>query len=117
MEKFEDLVDKTLKDIVNIKGEELVFTLDNGEEYRLHHRQDCCESLTIEYIVGDLKDLIESPILMAEKVSNSINDNNNDEYYTWTFYKLATVKGHVTIQWYGTINGYYSESVDWCKVN
>lgn len=119
MEKFEDLLGKVLSSVENRNDEELVFTLDNGKKYKLYHEQDCCESVCIEDIIGDLSDLVGSPILMAEEITNrdenpqGVSNKEHQESFTWTFYKLATKNGYVTIRWYGESNGYYSESVDW----
>ena len=116
MEKFEDLVGKVLVSVEN-KGNELVFTLDTGEKYKLYHYQYCCESVSIEDVIGDLNDLVGSPILMAEEITSEENPEDvtkdGQDCFTWTFYKLATIKGYVTIRWYGESNGYYSEAVDW----
>lgn len=105
IEKFEDLIGKTLSNVENIDNEELIFTLDNGEKYRLYHMQDCCESVTIEDISGELSSLIGSPILMAEEVSNPPNVNpagvpipDYQESFTWTFYKLATLTSDIVKQ-------------------
>lgn len=66
-------------------------------------------------VVGDLKDLIGNPILLAEEVVGGDTPEDVDrefsESYTWTFYKLSTIIGSVTIRWLGESNGYYSESV------
>ena len=109
------LVGKTLAEIVVSKDDdEIMFKTNNGETYKMYHEQDCCESVTIEDICGDLTCLIGSPILQAEESTNNENPKNPqyDESYTWTFYKLATIKGYVTIRWYGESSGCYSESVD-----
>jgi len=96
----------------------ITFITNEGEKYIMIHDQDCCEFVTIEDISGDTRDLINSEILMADEVSNDWDPPKSDyppESYTWTFYKLATINGSVTIRWYGESNGYYSESVDLYK--
>ena len=121
---FSDLLGKTLTDI--IVGEDVIdFYTNEGEHFKMFHEQDCCESVSIEYINGDMLDLIGTPILKAEEVSNHESISYEDkqktkaadewESCTWTFYKLATIKGYVDIRWFGESNGYYSESVNFTK--
>lgn len=83
----------------------------------MYHSQDCCESVSIEDICGDLSDLTSALVVLAE---TSVSDTKDGEpappdrcdSETWTFYRLRTTKGDVTIRWCGSSNGYYSESVD-----
>jgi hypothetical protein len=113
-----ELVGKTITDIKN-EVDRITFTLDNGDQYAMYHNQDCCESVTVEDIEGDLNDLIGSPVLQAEESTNNKDTFDKIEFpdsFTWTFYKLATIKGYVTIRWLGESNGYYSESVDFVKM-
>jgi hypothetical protein len=91
-------------------NEALVFYNEKGEGFMFSHCQDCCESVSIDDINGDLDDLLNSIILKSEKKSNSNESDCGSE--TWTFYKFATRKGYVTVKWYGESNGYYSEEVD-----
>lgn len=97
---------------VVIEGDdELHFVSSDGRTFKLLHEQDCCESVRIESIVGDLADLVGSPITLAEE---AMQDGTKDTEWgtsTWTFYKLATIKGYVDVRWFGESNGYYSEGV------
>lgn len=116
-----DLIGQTLTKIeVSADKDEILFHTSDGKKYRMHHWQDCCEDVSIDDINGNLDDLIGTPIVTAEESSNSDNPKSEDDAewgtFTWTFYKFATSKGYVTIRWYGTSNGYYSESVDFEEI-
>jgi len=117
MNNFDELLGKVVINIERIEdsnGDILQFELSNGSIYHQFHSQDCCESVNIEDINGDLNDLIGYPLLQAEESSQDCP--NSSESGTWTFYKLATIKGYVTIRWLGESNGWYSESVDFLKI-
>lgn len=105
---------KTLAAITGIEGDDVRFHCDDGTVYRMYHEQDCCESVGIEQIDGDISDLIGSPLLMAEE-SFENDEDYEDGSRGWTFYRFATVKGYVTLRWSGESNGYYSIGVDFQK--
>lgn len=107
-------------------GAELIFFVSGGRVFKLFHEQDCCESVSIDDIEGDLHDLIGEPLTLAEEVSGTTHNELEaeaplpslcgDYSYTWTFYRFATRKGRVTVRWFGTSNGYYSERVTFAEV-
>lgn len=116
---FSELVGETIKHLNGWeKGSDSVeFICASGRKFRLFHDQSCCENVQLEDVVGDLSDLFGATILMADEVSSAEHPEGykpeyEPESYTWTFYKLATAKGYVTLRWLGTSNGYYSESVE-----
>ena len=101
----------TLKAATRHDDDLIVFETVCGRTLQMYHSQACCESVYIEDIVGDLNDIVGSPILVAECVEGEVtyDEWGGDEMYT--FYKIDTVKGGVTIRWNGSSNGYYSISV------
>lgn len=111
---FSDLKGKTIVHVTNRGDEQLIFCTLEGDVYIQRHEQDCCETVQIEEVIGDLNDIIGSPLLTAEERSES--DEDKFGFRTWTFYELATIKGSVTIRWLGESSGYYSESVTTYRV-
>ena len=114
-----ELVGKTLVKIIGTKDDpSMDFHTTDGEVYGLEHDQDCCEQVYLEDIVGDIDDLIGSPILAADEVSDVTEPDtpDNADCYEWTFYRISTIKGTVVLRWFGTSNGHYSTRVDFRKI-
>lgn len=112
-----DMVGRTFTSVrTNADDSTLSFTDAKGT-FTFYHDQDCCESVGIADIAGDLNDLVGTPLLKAEESISGENPTGvlipeYQDSFTWTFYKFATIKGYVDVRWYGESNGYYSEGVD-----
>lgn len=114
--EIKDLIGKTIKTISGGPDTDYIdFTTEDGYTGIIHHSQDCCESVVIHDMKGDLQGLIGSPITHASEDCPDLPDEDLPEYcdssYTWTHQVLQTEKQRVEILWLGQSNGYYSEGV------
>ena len=103
-------------------NDRIIFYCKDGTEILMYHNQDCCESVFIESVDSyENNDDVYTNCdwCIIEEVSNIDRDpmEDNEESYTWTFYNVKTNKGYDTIRWYGSSNGYYSESVDFADIS
>mgnify|MGYP000844704805 CR=1 FL=1 len=108
VEVFDDLIGETLRSVrlsVGNGNDVVIFEKSDGVKWFMYHPQNCCEYVTLEEVIGDLSDLEDSPLLMAEVVSSEVGTNE------WTFYKFRTAKGDVTFRWCGDLDSYYSIEV------
>lgn len=108
-------------DAVSHDDQSVSFWVNETLAVCMYHQQDCCESVWLEDVDGELSHLQDTPILEAEEVCTTHEDPGFAapesacayvESATWTFYRFRTAKGYVTLRWFGQSNGYYSESVD-----
>ena len=106
-----EMLGKTFSRVVS-DGDKVTFENDEVR-YVLYHDTDCCESVIVEDIIGDIEDLENLPLLISREDTNADDPGTcQGESYTWTFYNFATFKGYVTIRFLGESNGYYSEDVN-----
>lgn len=117
--EFSALTGQTLRAVTGAKegSKSIIFTTIDGREFSLSHNQSCCEEVSLADVCGEVRYLLFTPILLAEEVSSDTWPadrlvDETQESFTWTFYKLVTNKGAVTLRWLGTSNGCYSEKVD-----
>jgi len=110
-----ELLGYTITKVEQCGNDQLKFYRDDGKVVTMEHNQDCCESVEIVDISGDLN-MLTGLVVEAEVVTDdTYNPDLPNVYYDldfqWTFYKIATVNEFVCIRWLGTSNGYYGIEV------
>lgn len=112
---FSDITGKTIKSIEGAEpgSERVEFHFADGTACASVHMQDCCESVDVHRIDGDIANVVGRPILEAEELHDGETPIPNREYaesWTWTRQRIRTESGEVTIIWLGESNGYYGET-------
>ena len=104
-----DLTQMIGKTFISIKGtirdNYLEFTDTEGNEYTFVGVSNGPDPW-IEDIVGDLNDLLGTPMVIAR-----VDSNDSDSFHSWTFYNFGTVNGYVTIRWCSEDARYYGARV------
>ena len=92
--EFSDLLNHEVVDVYHDDGVFQILT--KTHLFQLYHDGECCEHVYLQDVVGDIQSLIGNKILMAEESTSNENPLHDQECsFTWTFYKLATIKGYV----------------------
>jgi hypothetical protein len=109
---------ETITEIAQIGDDRIELATASGKRYAMYHEQDCCESVTIHDIRGDLQSLVGKTLQVAREDATTdwpadVPKSEYTESCTWTTYTFDDV----VIRWHGESNGYYSESVQISEIS
>jgi len=126
--EIEDLINQRINNITYDNDNDcLLFETNDGFHYEMKHEQSCCESVyLVDFDINQTKEILLNQIIINASCEKQAGDDDNrpsnkyeNDLEQWTFYKINTNKGSLTLRWYGSSNGYYSVSVNiykyiWC---
>lgn len=103
---------KTISKItgVEVNSREIYIETSNGEKYQFYHSQDCCESVSVEDVQGNINNILNTPI---KRFTETITRGGDS--WTRTRHRITTEKGSLVIIWLGESNGWYNEDVTFCR--
>lgn len=83
-----------------------------NSNYRFHHYQDCCESIT-SFKIGEFSNVIGEKVILAEEDSKDMPGYTGgyDSSHSWSNFYIETAKGRLELYFLGESNGYYGEEV------
>lgn len=110
----------TITHVFVVKQRIAMLVLSDGRILALYHDQDCCEDVYIADGADELQTLVGEVLTGVEVVTKPFSqeelNERGEESATWTFMNVLTNKDSVQLRWYGSSNGYYSESADYADI-
>lgn len=106
-------VGKTIESVLGAEAgsEDVTFFFTDGTAVSTYHSRDCCESVLIDRVEGDVQELIGKVIASASEDEAGTQDRDDvGDSSTWTEQTLEADGVKVMIVWLGTSNGYYGET-------
>jgi hypothetical protein len=122
--RFETIQNYTVGDIEDVLHEicifaqrfndKVIFIFANGCFFTIAHEQEVTEDVTLVDMNGDLDDFIFYPLLLCETRTSNVPEEQltRDSSETWTFHTLRCLGGSLDLRWFGSSNGYYSETAE-----
>lgn len=121
---LDNLKTKSIKKIIGLDegSHEVVFIFDPGKVC-LHNEWDCCETVVIDKIFGDVSDIINSPIIDV-KISDKENylnilapEDDNDNFFgptiEYRYYTIVTEEGQLSFRFRASYKcGSFSMKID-----
>jgi len=108
---------------LSVGSERVEITIQGDRKFVLFHNQDCCETVRIKRVTGNIEDVIGSSVLEAietiwpqDEYPPDAEKEKYDDSFSYTDFALRTHNGTMKIRWRGDSNGYYSESVSFVEV-
>ena len=111
---MKNLIGATILSATTHYNDNLLYIKTDKGTMRFYHAQQWSEQVWLEDGLEDLEKMIGEKVLHAEVIKNydEVPLDEDDDSYTWTYYKISTLNHDCTLRFYGTSNGYYSEDVD-----
>ncbi len=90
--------------------EEVYFVMEDGTVFGFGHKQQCCENVCLL----DVEPSSSEELRGAKIIESIVSSSSEEDPLVWTFYKIKTSKGYVTMRWGGPLS-YYGMEVDVIK--
>lgn len=105
------LLGETVRSVKQIDKEEIRFETESGRKFVIMHSQDCCESVVIHDVSGDLQTLVGQKIVVYEGSWDNDLPSSMEPGMVESFTRSIFKVNDIVIECFGQSNGYYNESM------